>query len=128
MSHNYGLIAIRYISKWSFPQNIGGILLLGEKSNIWEILFKIYKVSKSIYTSSKILKFCWHFRATIPHGQYFWKLNFLIWRDKIIGITRKKSSWVHIMLTHKYYNDITGKNEALHFWGSCISLLLQGIV
>ena len=32
----------RYMSKWLFPKNMSGIILLGQKSGVWNTLFKIY--------------------------------------------------------------------------------------
>ena len=110
--------------------------IVWQKSSIWDILFKIYWVSKSIPPETSQY-FVDSSEAQNPHGQDFWNLNFFffVWRRKVLDISRKKSSWTHIIFIHKYYNEIVGKivkqpktqgkNETLQFLESRISIFLQ---
>ena len=63
-----------------------------------------------VHTSCKISKFCQHWGHKSPRGQNFWNLKkSFICKDKVINITRKKSSWTHIILIHRSNNEIVDK-------------------
>ena len=67
-----------------------GILLLGQKSCIWDIKFKIYWVSKSI-PAAKQQNFVNISGAQKPTGTIFWEFEFFyLKRQGYIDITRTK--------------------------------------
>ena len=86
---------------------MGRIVLFGRKSGIWDILFKIYLVSKSI-PATKFQNFVDASGPQKPMCTKFLKFDcfFYLKRQNFRYYHEKKSSWAHIIFIYKSYNEI----------------------